>query len=633
MATAVTTSVLQSDLEKGQIEPDRTRMTNYVQDITRKYIPFCIGFLIVLSIGAILVITLDFHEVIPRKEIIVVSIMLLVFFVLYCIGRVFLYHRKRYPPLTKGPNAPDRPPPKDKTWKDRASVIGTLTIGKFKLGKILHYHHEITPAVHPQGVPDNPTELPSSTLAHRQQTPQQPCNVHSSNTTENQRLPGYGLKDKDQFVQLNKKPVRRVPIKGHHHSPLRNSYTPSEEAIPEAPEQNEQDYIPNDSNGVSPLSRKSGRRFAPYSPGARMTGAKGGSRVLNDSSQSPQALHAPGTRRTSRDYPLEELQPRPKDVRLNIDNTEPLANLLYLPENISNRAFAEALPDNYLYIIDNQPSEPDGEAEIAKSSCRCECKNYNIKKLRSQAHEPRADKNATYIDVPRGSGIEITAPEASKVQDHQNLENLSYENDGPDTAHPASIPRHPSAEPQQHERRKKARATSSRQKDDRPIILDNHMEFPDQCPPAELPSAPPKTKPPPSRRNPESLLTQEDLRKYQSYTSSDAFRYGKESNTRPLNRSWGQRQIPRKRERRANTMTEGYTKKRRAPPRSIEKEELDAHPGASLRGTDHYPPPVIYIPQRGSSRGFSDVYGTVSRSASEERNSNSSVSSDSQQHE
>ncbi|KAI1639676.1 hypothetical protein F4809DRAFT_638270 [Biscogniauxia mediterranea] len=37
--------------------------------------------------------------------------MLGTFFLLFCIGGIYLYHEKHYPPLTKGPNCPDRPEP------------------------------------------------------------------------------------------------------------------------------------------------------------------------------------------------------------------------------------------------------------------------------------------------------------------------------------------------------------------------------------------------------------------------------------------------------------------------------------------------------------------------------------------
>ncbi|KAI0884409.1 uncharacterized protein GGS22DRAFT_194895 [Annulohypoxylon maeteangense] len=650
MATDLTTSVLQSDIEKGQVDPGSTRMTNYVRDITWRVIPLCVGFLIILSAGATLVITLMYNKALPHKETTVVSIMLIAFIILFCIGRAFIYHRKHYPPLTKGPNAPDRPPPKNKTWKDRASVIGTLTIGKFKLGKIYHlHHHEIEPETNPQGIPDKPTELSGS--PHGQDAPKQPNNVRSSNTTKSQDPTGYGMRDKNEFLQLNKKPVRRIPIPGHnHHNPRHHSYTPSEDKIPEVPEEDEQDDTENDmrtpvsrhsntrnkrtavnADGVSPMSRNSGKSYSPYSPNVQMTGANRNLVTRNESPKSPQSFHMPETKRTSREYPIEALQPPPRSVHLNVDKSEPLANLVRIPHSINDRAFTEALPDNYLYIIDNQPSGPDDGSQVAQSGCRCECKYNGVKRPISQVSEPKTDGKAIHVDAPRISSIETTAPKVSKVREYRNTGDSSEEENIFQTTHPSSTTRRRRAESRRHETDLKRHTTSHQEKDNPSKPSNSHMEFPNQPPSPKLPSAPPKTKPPPSRRDPESPRIQADRRRHQYYTAHNYFRSGKEAHRRPLNRTWGRQQIPKRRGHRANTITEGYTNKQQSPLKFVEKEALDIRPGTGLRNPERDSRQTLWVPPRGSSRGFSDIYGTASRTASD--GDNSSESSDYRQFE
>ncbi|KAI0600541.1 hypothetical protein F4775DRAFT_69585 [Biscogniauxia sp. FL1348] len=101
------------DVESGQdgIQRNAKHGTNYVRDITYKIIPFCCAFLVVFSVGAILISTLAYEKPVPQQATIVISSMLGAFFLLFCIGGIYLYHEKHYPPLTKGPNCPDRPSP------------------------------------------------------------------------------------------------------------------------------------------------------------------------------------------------------------------------------------------------------------------------------------------------------------------------------------------------------------------------------------------------------------------------------------------------------------------------------------------------------------------------------------------
>ncbi|KAI0491102.1 hypothetical protein F4859DRAFT_508890 [Xylaria cf. heliscus] len=71
--------------------------TRAVRDITYKIIPFCSLCLVIFSIGAILASTLAFDKPIPRHGTIVISSLLLSFFVLFSIGSMYLYFRNFRP--------------------------------------------------------------------------------------------------------------------------------------------------------------------------------------------------------------------------------------------------------------------------------------------------------------------------------------------------------------------------------------------------------------------------------------------------------------------------------------------------------------------------------------------------------
>ncbi|KAH9990001.1 hypothetical protein F4779DRAFT_623882 [Xylariaceae sp. FL0662B] len=94
-----------ADLEKGHTSHGSTYMTAYVRDITYKVIPFCIVFIVIFSIGAILVSTVAFGRPIPQQGTIAISILLAVLFFLFCIGCIYLYHEKHYPSVTKAPSS------------------------------------------------------------------------------------------------------------------------------------------------------------------------------------------------------------------------------------------------------------------------------------------------------------------------------------------------------------------------------------------------------------------------------------------------------------------------------------------------------------------------------------------------
>ncbi|KAI0108644.1 hypothetical protein GGR51DRAFT_570362 [Nemania sp. FL0031] len=104
MANHSNTVIAEHDAERG-VEGVRLRDTSHstrvVRDITYKAIPFCAFCLVVFSAGAILVSTLAFDKPIPHKAAIVVSIILLSFFLLFCTGFMYLYFQKLHPPVSK----------------------------------------------------------------------------------------------------------------------------------------------------------------------------------------------------------------------------------------------------------------------------------------------------------------------------------------------------------------------------------------------------------------------------------------------------------------------------------------------------------------------------------------------------
>ncbi|KAI2633876.1 hypothetical protein GGS21DRAFT_490789 [Xylaria nigripes] len=87
--------LVEDDLERGEYgRYDGSHRTKLVRDMTYKIIPFCGSFLVVFSIGAILVSTLAFNKPIPHQGTLAVSIILLTFFVLFCVGFMYLYLRR-----------------------------------------------------------------------------------------------------------------------------------------------------------------------------------------------------------------------------------------------------------------------------------------------------------------------------------------------------------------------------------------------------------------------------------------------------------------------------------------------------------------------------------------------------------
>ncbi|XDG02031.1 hypothetical protein ABKA04_001646 [Annulohypoxylon sp. FPYF3050] len=527
MAAVVTSSALQSDPEKGQDEPGRTRLTGYVQDITCKVIPFCIGFLIVLSVGAILVITLNFRE----------------------------------------------------------------------------------------GVPGNPSELPSSTFPREHNGPQQPSNLRPSSTTRDQSFPGYDMRDK---TQLNDKASQKIPMRKSQRSPHSRypPMTPSHEPIPEGPEENEQHHTQNDretlasqrwdtryqrtphlnGDGVSPMSHHSNAYYTgrhSYSPESQMRGANRNISTHNGSPRFPSNPHGPESTGSPRVFPVQGMQPRPEVVHINAHNTDPLANVVRIPASINDLALTEMLDDNCLYIINNQLCKPDNELKETKSEF---C-----------------------IDVAKET---TTKPEVSKVQVPQDVDLLGENGVPKYTFRPASS-YYPRAETRGHKTVKKLSTTSSKQKENPSRTVEKPIGSPSQFTPPELPSLPPKTKPPPSRRDPEPFGTQEDRRRKTYFTEND-YSLSKRNTSKSF--VWG-RPIPARR--RNPHAVIGPRSQNRRPQKYLGKDGFGMHMETGYPGHWGYGSP--FIPPRGSSLGFSDVCGEPSRTESVE--SCDSVSSDYRQYE
>ncbi|TGJ81963.1 hypothetical protein E0Z10_g6789 [Xylaria hypoxylon] len=115
MASNSNSGLAEDDVESGGAEQvlrrDTSNSTRLVRDIIYKIIPFFGFCLVVFSVGAILVSTLAFNKPIPHQGTLVISILLLSFFLLFSIGFMYLYFRKYHPHVSKrsGSTNPSQP--------------------------------------------------------------------------------------------------------------------------------------------------------------------------------------------------------------------------------------------------------------------------------------------------------------------------------------------------------------------------------------------------------------------------------------------------------------------------------------------------------------------------------------------
>ncbi|OTA91788.1 hypothetical protein M434DRAFT_32431 [Hypoxylon sp. CO27-5] len=562
MATAVMASAPQSDLEKG-LEPHANRTTSYIRDITYRVIPFCMAVLIIFSIGIVIVSTLHFDQPIPHQGTYVISILLAVLFFLFCIGVAYLYKKRHYPPLTKGPDAPDRPHGKGKL-KNSIAMASTLFVNTLKVDK-LSRHHKMEPDVNFQDIPNNPAELPSpdpmdaqsrsSQQPHGPQATGQPSGITSDQARQNHG----GESNSGSRPPLTRKQVPRHHVETKQRgSPLRRSFTPSQDDIPEEPEENERVYSlssnrsatympysprPSTVNNtrparkyretVGPMSQspaspqKTGLRHRP--PTFQMTGANGNSQVNHQEARYPTTPPNPQVTVTVGTTDIPSLRPDPTPVRLSLDSADPLANLVQIPENINEQVFVEALPGkhakNGLYIFNNLPSLPNYELEAARFGGECYC--YE-EKPRGRTRERKIETTQPYTDnTPKrppthdsgySEGVvssvkssltrpapvlysqETTAKNCGMaISTHgvQNCGNARHRHQGVDSS---SASHRPHTERKHHKPSRKER-TTSRQKRSQPSAPDSPDMF-FNLPIPKLPSRPPRTKPP-SRKDPE----------------------------------------------------------------------------------------------------------------------------------
>ncbi|KAI0834574.1 hypothetical protein F5Y06DRAFT_306638 [Hypoxylon sp. FL0890] len=564
MATAVMASALQRDLEKG-LGPGATRTTGYIRDITYRVIPFCMAVLIIFSVGIIIVTTLHFDQPIPHQGTFVISILLAVLFFLFCIGVAYLYKKKHYPPLTKGPDAPDRLADKRRTWRCLFSKIGALFIDHLRGNKPLD-NHENQPEPGTLGIPNDPFELespnPASMPPPESQQPNEPHIMEQQSTFR----PSH-------HTLTNKEPQSRKPLpqrRGQYHSPKRKSYTPSETSIPEEPEEDDPPvlsvtYMPpaqhplitratgaigRDGDMVSPKSQypssSHNTGFSDRHLHVQTTSVNGNPRINQRGGQHPRLSPDPQpstNRGMINNQPISSLRPEPGAYRLSTEEADPLAHFANIPESINEQAFDEAFPEdigeNGLYIFNNLPNLPNHELEAARFGGECHC--YR-EKPKDRVHERKSKATQSQTDMPKrppthdsgySEGIlsfinaslarptQVLYPQDPRarrpsmvatvhgVEDGLDNRDASNEKERPKGTNPPSIPRQVRTERQRHKPSERAHRPSSQQNGTQPRVPD-FSEASLYPLPLNLPSAPPKTKPP-SRKDleiPDTLAEQ-----------------------------------------------------------------------------------------------------------------------------
>ncbi|KAI1776406.1 hypothetical protein F4818DRAFT_379727 [Hypoxylon cercidicola] len=223
MATATATAnTPETDLEEGQSAFNKPRRISYVRDITFKIIPFCALCLILFSAGGILIATFAYDRPIPQQGTIVVSILLLIFLCLFCVGGGYLYIKKRYPPLIKGPNAPDRPPPDNDSF---LSILRRILTTLTEIHKRLHNHKE-------PGTDNNPAELEGPQSRDSQPPRGHRTNGQPSNTTEKHASRNTSSRKPVPSPVPPDRSLRPRPA-GPRSNPSRHSHVPSEPTIAE----------------------------------------------------------------------------------------------------------------------------------------------------------------------------------------------------------------------------------------------------------------------------------------------------------------------------------------------------------------------------------------------------------------
>ncbi|KAI1138718.1 hypothetical protein F5Y05DRAFT_425083 [Hypoxylon sp. FL0543] len=558
MATAV--SAPQDDLERG-LGPNTTRATGYIRDITYRVIPFCMAVLIIFSVGIIVVSTLHFDQPVPHEGTFVISILLAVLFFLFCIGIAYLYKKKHYPPLTKGPDASDRLS-ETRTWKSLFPRASRLFAGHLTADKVLH--HQTKPIVVIQGATNGPAELESPNPAGM--PPPETLRPRGPRAMERPAT----LWPSD--AERSEAPVHRRPVPGHgrqrHQSPHpRASFSPSGESILEEPEEDESvhsvpvmsaTYIPSaqhpsnardagragrDEDMVSPktqyLAPPPNTGVSPSHPRFQTTSPNGSPQVHRRGSQHPVTPPNPQTpvnTGRSQDRFTPGMRPTPSVFRLSLDSPDPLANFAHIPEYANEQVFDDILrekpAENGLYIFKDLSNLSNQELEAGEFGGECRCRE----KPRSRVQKRKAKATQSHVDILQKSlahdsgysdGIfsfndssvarptqvvyppEPRAKRSGVITSAQGKENgwsskgTAEKKRGPKRTTRPSTPFHPHPERQGHSPSKRRHRSPVQQNGTRSKM----SRSPDTSLyplPLNLPSAPPKTKSP-TRKYPEIL--------------------------------------------------------------------------------------------------------------------------------
>ncbi|KAI2781505.1 hypothetical protein F4815DRAFT_498597 [Daldinia loculata] len=356
MATVVTANESPGDLEGGQARLKSTRRVSCVRDITYKVIPCCIVSLILVSAGGVLIATLAYNKPVPQKPVIVISIMLAIFFFIFGIGGCYLYRMKHYPPLTEGPDAPDRPPVK--TWKDKIKRCCELIIEKLSDDKAANDPpaNALPP---PPPPPPPPCPPPPETLndpaelsgfndqeSPRQEGIEQPCNAQPSNAAGSQNPVNRHQRNYDRSTQPTSR-ISRRPVPNSHYNSMQANHT-----IPRRPGSNPT-YSPNSQADGFPMDGPSYCHGYPYTPSP----GRPGPRPKGPRPKPPQ----PGIPRFL--WPGQQAAP----------HVGPQMYFTYISDSINRQAFAEIFPkpaQGRLYIFEDLPVSAAYGPEAAKPEQR-----------------------------------------------------------------------------------------------------------------------------------------------------------------------------------------------------------------------------------------------------------------------
>ncbi|KAK6951824.1 hypothetical protein Daesc_006349 [Daldinia eschscholtzii] len=419
MAAVVTANGSPSDLERGQSGLKSTRKERYVRDITYKIMPSCFVGLVLFSAGGILTATLSYNQPIPQGPVIVISAMLLAFFIIFCIGGAYLYWRKRFPPLTKGPNAPDRPAPVTKTWKDRVRRCCEVIIEKLSDNNIANGPEEnpvppSTPLPPPPGTSNNPAELPrfNDQGIPRQEGIEQPYNAQSPNTAGLQNAV-YGQRNNRPMTQRTYWPSWRHPV-----SPNSNPNSPQLNHIMRSGLQSNYPHTPNPHISLQDprnIERGQGHRsqISAYSPGSQADGHSTHGSI-------PTHGHAETTSptRPKPNGPRHQRSPSRPGASESLPAGYPRINLAYIPSSANHRAFAQVLPEDFsrggLYILDKLLSSAAYDLTATKP----------VERSTRDGKKPSATELADWKSSP---SLTKTPPPSPEQEQEQELLQFSLE--------------------------------------------------------------------------------------------------------------------------------------------------------------------------------------------------------------